>query len=143
MTNGSPDSRFIHRVGVQIATVGGGTAVLTLRIEPHHLNGNGVVHGGALFTLVDTAMGAALHGAMAPHERCATVDARISYLKAVRAGEVVCRARLLHREHRIAHLEATLTMNGETIATATGVFSVTGQAADTGDPASVSPPPPR
>lgn len=115
---------FIRHVGLHIAGSGGGRSELRLRIEPHHLNTNGVVHGGALFTLVDTGMGVALHSALAAHERCATVDARISYFKAVREGEVVCTSRLLHREDRVAHLVSSLTVDGQEIASASGVFTV-------------------
>lgn len=118
------DQPFIRHVGLQIVGSAHGTSDLRLRIEAHHLNTNGVVHGGALFTLVDTGMGVALHSAMARHERCATVDARISYLKPVRSGEVVCASRLLHREGGLAHLASSLTVDGVEIATATGVFAV-------------------
>ncbi len=115
---------FIRHVGLHIARSGEGSSELRLRIEPHHLNTNGVVHGGALFTLVDTGMGVALHSALAANERCATVDARISYFKAVRDGEVVCTSRLLHRSRQLAHLESTLTVDGVSVASASGTFAV-------------------
>ena len=50
---------------------------LDLHIEPHLLNTNGVVHHGALFTLAVTVMGVAEQTVLAPHGRCATVDARV------------------------------------------------------------------
>lgn len=115
---------FIRHVGLHIARSGEGSSELRLRIEAHHLNTNGVVHGGALFTLVDTGMGVALHSALAADERCATVDARITYLKAVREGEVVCTSRLLQRDDKLAHLVSTLTVDGVGIATASGTFAV-------------------
>jgi acyl-coenzyme A thioesterase PaaI-like protein len=37
-----------------------------LQAGDDHLNGHGSVHGGALATLADTAMGAALNAATAP-----------------------------------------------------------------------------
>lgn len=117
--------RFIQHVGLTIADTRQGTSVLTLRVEPHHLNGNGVVHGGALFTLADTAMGTALISALPRGERCATVDARITYLRAVRQGTVVvCTAHLIHREADVAHLEAVMVVDGVEVARATGVFAV-------------------
>jgi acyl-CoA thioesterase len=133
---------FIRHVGLHIADSGGGRSELRLRIEPHHLNTNGVVHGGALFTLVDTGMGVALHSALAADERCATVDARISYLKAVREGEVVCTSRLLHRDDKVAHLVSSLTVDGQEIASASGVFTVftlPGAAATPPDPSATLP----
>lgn len=125
---------FVRHVGLRIAGSGAGSSELRLHIEAHHLNTNGVVHGGALFTLVDTGMGVALHSALAPDERCATVDARISYFKAARAGEVVCTSRLLHRSRQLAHLESTLTVDGVSIATASGTFAVFAAPADARTP---------
>lgn len=115
---------FIEHVGLRIVSGAGGHSELRLHIDAQHHNTNGVVHGGALFTLVDTGMGVALHGALASDERCATVDARITYLSAVRSGEVVCSSRLLHREGKVAHLVSSLTVDGQEIATATGVFAI-------------------
>ncbi|MBX3611533.1 MAG: PaaI family thioesterase [Hydrogenophaga sp.] len=115
---------FMQHVGLRTVAGPREASELRMRVEAHHLNTNGVVHGGALFTLADTAMGMAVHTALAPHERCATVDARIGYLLPVREGEVVCVGRLVHREGPVAHVEAVLSVDGREVARATGVFAV-------------------
>lgn len=42
-------------MGMQISTVGVGTATLTMTVEKHHTNGHDICHGGFIFTLADSA----------------------------------------------------------------------------------------
>jgi acyl-CoA thioesterase len=41
--------------GFAIEEIGPGRAVLSLRVEGHHCNGHGILHGGVIFTLADSA----------------------------------------------------------------------------------------
>ena len=41
-------------VGMQLAEVGPGRAVMTLKVEPHHTNGHDICHGGVIFALADS-----------------------------------------------------------------------------------------
>jgi hypothetical protein len=43
-------------------------------MQDHHKNGTGVVHGGVLFTMADTAMEAALIPMLEKGQICATVE---------------------------------------------------------------------
>jgi uncharacterized protein (TIGR00369 family) len=43
-----------------------GAAVGSLDVDDRHLNPNGIVHGGVVFTLADTAMGRARMAALGP-----------------------------------------------------------------------------
>lgn len=42
-------------LGITVVSVGEGTSVLNLKVEPHHCNGHGMCHGGITFALADTA----------------------------------------------------------------------------------------
>lgn len=57
---------FTAHVGVELLSVGDGEAAATLAEAPHRLNHVGTHHAGALFTLAETASGAAMAGAFAP-----------------------------------------------------------------------------
>jgi acyl-CoA thioesterase len=117
--------RFIQHVGVQFAEQpAGGRARCTLKVEPHHANGTGVVHGGVLFTLADTAMGAALFGTLAPGQICATIEIKIGYFKPVFAGELVCEALILSHGKSVASLEATVHVDGVLVSKASGTFAI-------------------
>jgi len=42
-------------LGMDIAEVGPGRAVLTMTVEKHHTNGHDICHGGVIFSLADSA----------------------------------------------------------------------------------------
>lgn len=117
-------ARFIRHVGVVIAEQRPGFSECTLETGRQHDNSAGVVHGGALFTLADTGMGAALIPELEAGERCATIEVKINYLKPVKAGTVVCRTELLHRGRTIAYLDSSLYVDGQLVAKANGSYAI-------------------
>lgn len=42
-------------LGMTLDAVGPGTATTSFEVQPHHLNGHGICHGGYIFTLADSA----------------------------------------------------------------------------------------
>jgi len=117
---------FAELVGftLRIGRRGSGTSATAVDVRPGLLNPNGVVHGGVLFTLADTAMGAALHTTLAPGEYCATIEIKIHFLQPVSKGKIRCRTRLVHRGSRIAVLEAHISVGRLQVAQALGTFTI-------------------
>ncbi len=103
---------------------GSGSCTAALDVRPELLNPNGVVHGGALFSMADTVMGAALHTTLAPGEFCATVEIKIHFLQPVTKGKIRCRTRLVHRGSRIAVLESHISVGRLQVAQALGTFAI-------------------
>ena len=71
-----------------------------MTVDAHHLNFNGGCHGGAIFSLADSAFGLASnsHGPVA-----AGIDAHVTFQTAVGAGDrLVARATEMQRSRRIA-----------------------------------------
>lgn len=54
---GEPPSGFQQLLGYRLAEWGEDKAVIELTLDPQHCNRAGVVHGGVLATLIDTACG--------------------------------------------------------------------------------------
>lgn len=117
-------SSFNRHVGLRVEESRDGRSRCTLAVQPFHGNGTGVVHGGALFTLADTSMGAALVSTLAPGEFCATIEIKMAYFKAVREGTVLCETQILHRGKSVASLESTLTVDGVLVCRASGSFAI-------------------
>jgi len=117
---------FARLVGftLRIGRRGSGTGAAAVEVRPELLNPNGVVHGGALFTMADTVMGAALHTTLAPGEYCATIEIKIHFLQPVTKGRIRCRTRLVHRGSRIAVLEAHISVGRLQVAQALGTFAI-------------------
>jgi acyl-coenzyme A thioesterase PaaI-like protein len=60
-----------------------GKVVLRMRVGKKHLQVHGVVHGGVLAALADTAGGLATYMAAPRGTRVATIEMKINYLEAV------------------------------------------------------------
>jgi acyl-CoA thioesterase len=61
----------------------------------------GVMHGGAIATLIDTAVAFAILGSSSPDIRFTTVELKVNYLSPIRGGRVVADARLVRDGRRI------------------------------------------
>lgn len=74
---------FARFIGVELLEAGAGRAQARMAIAPHHLNGMGRVHGGAIFGLADLAFAAACnsHGPVAM-----AINVSINYVKGVTEG---------------------------------------------------------
>lgn len=92
------------------------------------LNPNGVVHGGALFTMVDTAMGGATMSTLDAGQLCASVEIQLRFLEPVASGTLEAEVVVLRRGRRIVHLEGRVATGDKTVATATGTFAIFGSA---------------
>ncbi len=80
----SPD--FITWVGFETTDRREGYALSELEVEPRHLNPYGTLHGGVLYTMADTGMGAALASTLVAGETSATIEINIVYIAAVTSG---------------------------------------------------------
>ena len=63
-----------------------GRVVISLRVEKKLLQVHGVMHGGVLAALADTAGGLASYMACPPGTRVATIEMKINYLEAISKG---------------------------------------------------------
>lgn len=91
----------------------GGEAVAALDVSDRHLNPNGVVHGGVVFTLVDTAMGRATMSVLEEGQICASIEVAVRYLRPITDGRLVATASVLRAGRRIVHLEGRVTVDGD------------------------------
>jgi acyl-CoA thioesterase len=91
--------RFANGNGMRVVEVRLGYARTEMTVEPRHMNGVGILQGGAVFTLADLAFAAASnsHGVVAV---AAQVD--ITYFKAVREGKLTAVAEEISRTHKLS-----------------------------------------
>ncbi|MFC8360067.1 PaaI family thioesterase [Streptomyces griseorubiginosus] len=84
--------------GLEVGPVSHGRATVRMTVRQDLTNGHGVVHGGAVFALADTAFACAA-GTVAPNT--VTTDASIVYLSPGRLGEeLVAEATVRHAGRR-------------------------------------------
>jgi acyl-CoA thioesterase len=91
-------SPFFELLGMRVTLGESGRASARMNIDPErHHQTQGVVHGGVLFSIADTAIGAALRTIVGREVRIATTQASINYLAKTTAGALVAEASILHR----------------------------------------------
>ncbi|HYM15166.1 MAG TPA: PaaI family thioesterase [Dehalococcoidia bacterium] len=107
-----------------------GRATYALDAVPELLNPHGVLHGGAVYTMVDYSMGGATMSVLPPGEICATIEIKISYFTGVRGGRLTCDTQIVRRGRSVVFLESRVAdAAGVPVAAATGSFAVVRRAA--------------
>lgn len=96
---------FPREVGIEIEAVENGRARLTLDVTEKHQQLHGIMHGGAIATLIDTAVAFAIVGASEPGAKFTTIELKINYLSPIVEGRIVADARLIRDGKRIVVAE--------------------------------------
>ena len=116
---------FAELLGMRAKSIGGGRARFELAVEAKHLNPNGTLHGGVVYSLADSAMGAALFAELDAGEMCVTLEIKMQYLAAVTGGALVVEATVVNRTKRIGVMEAKVFGDADRlVAIATGTFYI-------------------
>jgi len=97
---------FARLLGIQIVSVLAGHAVLSLPVRDDHKQNHGVVHGGAIASLIDSAMAFAIIPLLAENERTTTVDLTIHYLRPLTEGVAKSAARVVRAGRRVIVVSA-------------------------------------
>jgi uncharacterized protein (TIGR00369 family) len=89
-------SPFQHYLGYAVLRWSAEETLLELPISPHHLNRNGVLHGGVLMTMLDTACGLAAGHAPGLREPQPTVTVALTcnFIASVSGGRIFARGRV-------------------------------------------------
>ena len=74
---------------------------MSLEVRQQHLQLAGIMHGGAIATLIDTAVAFAIVGASGPNARFTTIEMKVNYLSAIREGRIIADAKLIRDGRRI------------------------------------------
>ncbi len=82
-------------LGLRLDIIGPGHCTMSMQVQDRHLNGNGICHGGIIFTLADSAFAYACNS-----QNAITLaqENTITYLAPVRPGELLT-ARAVESAH--------------------------------------------
>jgi uncharacterized protein (TIGR00369 family) len=124
---------FYAWTGMRVLRVEPGEVDVAMEVGPDHLNLRGLLHGGMIATLADTASGLAIRSALAAGRTHATVQLDVQFLRAGGPGTIEARGRAVRVGRSIAFAEADVVDgSGATIARATATHAV-GRAEPGGD----------
>ena len=117
---------YSNHLGMHLVKREEGKSHFQLSIQDFHFNPQKVVHGGVLYSLADTGMGGALYPMLnlVKGELCATIEIKMTYLKAAREGVLDCHTTVINKGKRVAMLESEVWNEGKLVAKATGSYAI-------------------
>ena len=105
-------------VGAKCVSLSESECVYEYEVSASHFNPNGVLHGGALFTVMDSSQGMFIHYILDDRFVCGvTGTATIRYTKPVGTGTVTVRTFLDRRDGRKYFLRSVASQDGQLCAT--------------------------
>jgi uncharacterized protein (TIGR00369 family) len=107
---------FIKFVGIQAPQLGRGYARFLLPFKPDLANSIGLLQGGVIAALADEAVAFALYSLVQEGEAFNTVEMKINFLGAVKAGEVEAEAHIAKRGRTISLGEFTVRQGERLVA---------------------------
>jgi len=120
------DNAFYRWAGIEIVDARPGESEVAFEAGPEHVNLQGLVHGGVLATLADTAMGLAVRTVLEPGRRHVTVQLGVEFLAPGRPGRILARGRSVKIGRRLGFAEADVVdARGRVLARARSTLSVT------------------
>ncbi|MBF0287029.1 MAG: PaaI family thioesterase [SAR324 cluster bacterium] len=111
--------QFARHTGIELLEISEGYARAKLEIQKQHLNGVGIAHGGALFTLADLAFAAASNS---DGQVSVAINANVSFLKALSTGTLYAEAKEVSKNRKIASYDVLIMdQDNDIIATFQGM----------------------
>ena len=125
------ESVFHTWAGMEVVAASEGSVTVAMDLGDRHVNLQGLVHGGMLAILADTACGLAIRSAMTPGRLHVTTDLDIHYLAPARPGRILGHGTAIRVGRSLAFAEASIEDgDGRLLARAQSRFSVGGSEGD-------------
>ena len=128
-TNNAP---FPSHLPFTLESIDYDTARVRVEIQPHHMQPYGIVHGGVIATLIDTATFWAAFARLPEDAGLVNVDLKLNYLKALSKGVLIAEGRCLRFGRSLSYSEASIhSGEGDLIAHGTStLMALPGQGFD-------------
>src|SRR5271166_3261488 len=106
-----PAPPFSEVCDVWPVEVSEGRALFDARPSARFYNPMGTVHGGWISTVLDSAMGFAVHSMLKAGQTYTTVELKVNFVRPIfeQTGIVRCEGKIVHSGSRLATAEARLT----------------------------------
>jgi len=121
---GPPSARFFGWRCVELDVVRG-TIAVEFAPQPDCLNPAGGIAGGFIAQMLDATIGPAVAITLDPGQFPTTVEFKVCFLRPIRLGPVIGRARMVHRGEAMVFAEGDLRdLDNRLLATATATLRI-------------------
>ncbi len=103
------EAPYFRLLGMEVVELAGGYARIIVPVEEKLNSLLGVLHGGVLSSLADSAVAMALSTIIEPDEKPVTVEININYLGLVQGDQAIAEARIISRGRTIAVGDVDIT----------------------------------
>ncbi len=110
------DIPYVQFLGIALEQVGRGNAVLSLEIADRLKRNNGIAHGGAIASLIDTATAFATLTLLKSDQHSTTVDLTIHFLRPLGSGKATAEAEVVREGRRVVVVSAKVFGSDGTLA---------------------------
>jgi uncharacterized protein (TIGR00369 family) len=113
---------YAKLIGLELGEISPGAVSIHLEVRNDLKQNQGVIHGGAVASLIDTAAAFAVLTQLDQNERVSTTDLTIHYLRPASSGRLTAEARIVRGGRRLFVLSVEVR-NDQQILVATAVTS--------------------
>jgi uncharacterized protein (TIGR00369 family) len=99
VANSSPYHRLL---GIEAIEIREGESRIQMLFKQELTHPYGIVHGGAIASLADSAVAMALISLVEPKDRITTIEFKINFFVPVSKGELKAHAKIIHKGSKIA-----------------------------------------
>lgn len=100
---------YARLLGIEFVSAERGAATFALEVREELTRMGGLLHGGAVASLLDTAAAFAVHTVLEPEKHTVTIDLTLHFLRPITSGRVEARARVLREGRRVCIISAEAT----------------------------------
>ena len=110
-------SPIFKLLGIRLVKLEVGSAVLEMPVKEEHTHNGGIVQGGVITVLADSAIAYAVRSALADDADQTSIDLKINFIRPVAAGTIRAEGWLIHMGSRTAVGESiVLNEQGKVVA---------------------------
>lgn len=123
LRNEFEESPFWKHMGITFDRLEADDVIIKMPVKKEILNSNGVLHGGAVATILDSIIGATIRSTR--NVKVATVSLTTQFIAPMTEGILFASAKVINPGKRIQYVESKVSNEkGEIIGTALGTFAI-------------------
>jgi uncharacterized protein (TIGR00369 family) len=122
VANSSPYHRLL---GIEATEIREGESRIQMLFKQELTHPYGIVHGGAIASLADSAVAMALISLVEPNDRITTIEFKINFFVPVSKGELKAHAKIIHKGSKTAVGDVeVINEGGELVAKVIATYSI-------------------